>query len=61
MRFLGILLLDALFLLALFFSGSAALKDKTFGAKVGIYFIGLALFYAWSIGVYYSIQMIIRG
>lgn len=61
MKFVGILLFDALVLIAMFFVGSAALRDRTFGQKIGIYLIGLILFYVWSIGIYYSVMLIIRG
>lgn len=61
MKFIGILLLDALLLAALFFSQSSTFKSKSAGSVIGTYFLGLILTYAWSIGIYYSILLIVRG
>lgn len=60
MRFIGILLMDALTLIMLFF-GSRELKGKSAGQVLGIYFLGLVLLFAWSIAFYFAIIIFLRG
>lgn len=59
MRYLGILLADALILLMVFFSHN--FKDESAGRVCAMYAIGLVMFFAWSMAMYLAIMLIVRG
>ena len=59
MRYLGILLLDALILIAIFFGHD--FKDTSAGRIAAMYVVGLVMMFAWSMGMYLAVMMIMRG
>lgn len=61
MKFVGLLLLDILLIGALFFISSESLKEKSVASIIAVFIVGLCITYVWSLGVYFSLMLIIKG